>query len=48
MTKKPKGCICRCYDSFCQPDCKCEGHWRDWKNHRIDYIHRHVPGVYDG
>ncbi len=46
--KKQKGCVCRCFDAFCQPDCKCQGHPKRWLGHRIDHIHRHEVGKYDG
>ncbi len=38
---------CGCF-MWCQPDCNCKGHIVGWKDHRIDYIHRHEHGVYDG
>ena len=41
----PKKCGCF---MWCQPDCNCVGHSKKWKDHRIDHIHRHEHGVYDG
>jgi len=45
---KPKTCTCTSYGGWCQPECNCVGHSKKYKNHRIDYIHRHERGKYDG